>query len=140
MHSHGEAVKIKGDKEYEVSVFIHDGFPADKVLSMNYVSFRIKRETYSYYLGLCRSPTGNCQISSIGSVFQLIGNNIITKKDAILVLKEMYRQINMVPVLVAMDVNSVYIKDIERCFTIVHKMPYMSSNSSNMCWFLVKLI
>lgn len=137
-------VKIKGDKEYEIAMVIQKDIPEDKTYGQRQVSFHVKNGIYTGCFSICRSPTGNCQLSSVANanvMFScLVAGSKISKTDINLLLKEAYRQIGHTPLLVEVDVNWPHVVDVERCFTVVHKLPYISTNQSQMCLFLVRLV
>lgn len=85
-----------------------------------------------------RDITGNCQLFCIYSF-----KNILRKYRTIREVKNVVKKCSRATGkrLMLIDVNDVHIKRVEQIFktSIVIKTPYISTNSSNMCLFLIKV-
>jgi hypothetical protein len=98
---------------------------------------------YNINIFLSKSPTQNCQLTSIGLVNHLLGYIIgetgARRSDIQAAVRECYKLIGFTPLMILMDVQAVHITDVESCFNVVVKQPYDNTNGSKMCLFLVKL-
>lgn len=91
-----------------------------------------------FHFGITKWPTGNCQLSSISYLYSFFLNNV-KKEDVVEIIKHCYARIGQPMNLILVDVNNQYIPKVEECFKVVHKYPYVSTNQSNMCLFVVKI-
>lgn len=108
--------------------------------SSEYCSFNIKKpQSYTFNISVTKWPTGNCQLSSIAYMNQML-THTSNKEDALAIIMECYRLIGLTPLLIIIDVNIKYAPTIEQYFDkIVHKHPYTSTNNSSMCLFIINL-
>ena len=104
-------------------------------------TFSIKsRSLYTFTITVCKFPTSNCQVSSFGNMNFLLEYTNKNKEDVNAIIKECYNLISYKPLLILVDVKDTFIEVVERCFEVITKTPYISTNNSNMCLFLVKLV
>jgi hypothetical protein len=109
---------------------------SQSALSCTFKITKIGAGTWSFMIN--KSPTGNCQLTSLGYVNYLLyytENNAGVIRD---ILVECFKMIKHNCKLALIDVNEQYIAGVESCFNIVTKQPYTSTNGSKMCHFLVK--
>lgn len=95
---------------------------------------------YTFDLMINKSPTGNCQLTSVAYVNYLLTNTGNNAQDVKAILTECYKLIGMACKLAFVDVNEQYVGGVESCFNVVTKQPYVSTNGSKMCHFVVKLL
>jgi hypothetical protein len=107
--------------------------------------FGIKSKTYSWTIYITKWPTGNCQLTSVAYMNFMLDKTQSNKEDVHAILRECYRLCNgnpaapFTPKLIMIDVKKEYIERVESCFEVVMKNPYVSTNGSNMCLFMVKV-
>ena len=119
-----------------VTVTLTNKEPVHQIMQ---ATFGLKsRDGYTVNLIITRYPTGNCQLSSIGYLNCLFLRSW-TKEVMVGAIKECYRLIGMEPKLIFVDVQKKHIEDVEKLFTVKTKSPYISTNSSEMCAFIVSL-
>jgi hypothetical protein len=108
----------------------------------NYVEFDILKvgTAYSSRITVTKWPTGNCQLSSIGYMNALVYYEDHTPQDVNAIIRECYKMIDCLPLLILVDVQQAYVPKVEQCFKIMHKHLYISTNSSAMCLFMVQLL
>lgn len=102
------------------------------------------KSTYAVTLTVVRAPTQNCQLSSVGTVYNLLHAIKEMPEDeqraiARGVIAECYRLLGQATLLCVMDVNQTWIPQLEKCYHVLHKHPYTSTNGSKMCLCLVQL-
>ena len=97
----------------------------------------IKTKTSLEKIIITKSPTGNCQLSSLAYTNHLF--YLAKQEDIIDVLKECYKLCNFNPKLIFIDVRTEYTKKIEKTFETITKTPYTSSNNTEMCAFIIIL-
>jgi hypothetical protein len=102
----------------------------------NIVWFNVTINAYTACIGIGRSPTGNCQVSSVAYMYLLA--KYFQKDDAINVLKECYRIAGHKPHLIFMDVPFSSTQIIDSWFKVRTKTPYTSTNGNSMCLYLVE--
>lgn len=111
--------------------------------------FKIKRianfppgrsSPYGFDLMLNKSPTGNCQLVSLAYVNYLLTNTQNNTNDVKAILMECFRLSAHAGKLALVDVNEQYIAGVESCFNVLTKQPYLSTNGSKMCHFIVKFV
>lgn len=102
---------------------------------------------YSTTITITRLPTGNCQLSSIGylaSLLKLVQSQLKLmkvekeKENVLAILSECYRLCAYSPALVLLDVQPAWMPHVEKIFTVQHKYPYISTNGSSMCLYMVR--
>jgi hypothetical protein len=93
---------------------------------------------YGFDLMINKSPTGNCQLSSLGYVNYVLHNTQNNIKDVNDIVRECFALSKHAPKLIMLDVNEMYVSGVETCFNVILKQPYVSTNNSKMCAFLVK--
>lgn len=104
-----------------------------------YCCFDVKKAgKYAYNISISRSPTGNCQLISIGWIYHLFLMQT-TRADATAIVQECCRFMGITPLLIAVDVRLDYASKVEECFTVIKKIQYMNTNGNDMCFFLMTL-
>jgi hypothetical protein len=108
------------------------------------VRFKVQKGVYPIYISIAKWPTGNCQLSAIGYINALIDETSANKKDINDIIRACYRLCNgnatapYTPHLAMIDVREKYIKNVEECFVVKMKYPYVSTNGSSMCLYMIQ--
>lgn len=107
--------------------------------------FKVKKLTaapggspYTFDVVINKSPTGNCQLTSLAYVNYLLHNTQNNANEIKAILTECFKMAKHTCKLALVDVNEQYIPGVESCFNVMTKQPYTSTNGSKMCHFLVK--
>lgn len=109
--------------------------------SFEYVEFCITLN-YSCNIIFVKTPTLNCQLSSIGGFYQLLDMINISDNDIVLeIIYKCFELISYKPNMILLDVKNSYVIRIEEIFKdkIISKIPYRSTNESSMCMFIVNI-
>jgi hypothetical protein len=93
---------------------------------------------YTFDVMINKSPTGNCQLTSLAYVNYLLTNTQNNANDVKAILTECFKMAKHACKLALVDVNEQYIPGVESCFNVMTKQPYVSTNGSKMCHFLIK--
>lgn len=101
-------------------------------------NFRLTKGTYTYDITLSKWPTGNCQLSSLGLMNYVF---VISQERKVVqdIIKELYVMARHAPKLILLDVRNEFVAAVEKCFKVKIKQPYVSTNATNMCLFVVEL-
>lgn len=110
--------------------------------------FDIRSEKLAYKINItiCQSPTGNCQLKSIGYLNTLLhtlagkaDQSTVKAEDVTAILRECFRLLGGQPVLLLLDVQVFYCPTVDRCFNVQEKHLYTNGNGSAMCLYLARL-
>ena len=86
-----------------------------------------------------KKPTKNCQLSSIGYMNRLLSFTQKTPHNRVPILIQCFKKVAEEPKLILVDVRENYTEEIEKSFIVISKTPYISTNKSKMCLFIIKL-
>jgi hypothetical protein len=98
-------------------------------------------KAYRQTIVLTRWPTGNCQLSSIAYMASLLSlirtaKGTIVKEDIYKIFNGIFEILKFRSPMLLFDVQKIWIEHMEKCFKVIGKMPYISTNNSEMCIFL----
>ena len=132
-----------------------EGFTVERVKTNDvigagyYVKITRQKGTYSVAIYINHCPTGNCQLSSVAYMDQLLhvvrsADSTYTAAEAKIakaLLREAFRIAGFTPNLVLMDVKqNIYAPAVRTCFDVVNEMAYTSTNGSQMVVFIVRML
>lgn len=101
-------------------------------------SFKKECEAYNYVASLCKYPTQNCQLSSIGCmdvIFESTNDNAEVRD----IIREFHNKLNHPINMILLDVKTHYIDRVRECFKVITETKYFSTNGSEMCLFIVTI-
>ncbi len=112
------------------------------VLGCGNLTVSIKNGTgessYKFFLSVLKYPTQNCQLTSLGPLATLLSRTTVPD-EVLFVLRQCYALLGFQALLVLVDVKQSFCEAVEKCFQVVVKTPYVSTNGSLMCLYVVKL-
>jgi len=103
------------------------------------VTFQISKKKSTLQIHLCRYPTQNCQLSSIGMIGTLLDDCRSNLENVQPIIRECCKLVSIVPHLMLVDVRQQYVECVEKALKVFHKHPYISTNGSYMCLFMVDI-